>query len=378
MSDPNDKANGKQEENLPSDSSENQQPSTEEILREVLKTATFFLFGVCLVAFIITVIKDASFFEFSNATLVSLGGAFNINIYDGEYWRIFTTTCLHGGFVHLLFNMFALLYFGLYTEAMYGRKLYIIIFLAAVFTDGSFSLYFNSNRYLVSVGISSAVIGFIVAFFSAIILFPNPSDEKSTLKEKLGLTALALFIVMVSILGRGENVDIAGHFGGAVCAMFLTVPYWYVKMHLKKEKLANGVFYFMAISIVFADILIISKAPKDIYEYHTSLYRIAKEHEEMMDSWNELNQIDNYQAKQAIAMEQVNKMKHLIERINTEVCCSKVEDPLKDRAQRYAEIIRLDIRQLEWVFGEPTPRTIPEDTLNQMLHVRDSLLKSLY
>ena len=378
MSDPNDKANGKQEENLPSDSPENQQPSTEEIVREILQTPTFFLFCVCLIAFIITVVKDASFFEFSTPTLVSLGGAFNINIYDGEYWRIFTAAFLHDGFLHLLFNMFSLLYFGLYTEAIYGRKFYIVIFLTAVFTGHSFSLYFNSDRYLVAVGISCAVIGFLVAYFSAIILFLNTSDEKLSLKEKLGLTAFGLLIVMSSILGRGENVDVAGHFGGAVCALFLTVPYCYVKMHLKKEKLANGVFYFMAILLVFADTLIISKAPKDIYEYHKSFYRIAKEHEEMVNAWEELNQMDTYQAQQAVAMEQVDKMKHLIESINTDVNRLKVKDPLKDRAKRYADIIRLDIRQLEWVFGEATPRTIPKDTLNQMLHVRDSLLKSLY
>jgi membrane associated rhomboid family serine protease len=122
MSEPNDKANGKQEENLPSDSSENQQPSTEEILREVLKTATFFLFGVCLVAFIITVIKDALFFEFSNATLISLGGAFNINIYDGEYWRIFTATFLHDGFFHLLFNMFFFVVFWVIHRSNVWKK----------------------------------------------------------------------------------------------------------------------------------------------------------------------------------------------------------------------------------------------------------------
>ncbi len=103
----------------------------------------------------------------------------------------------------------------------------------------------------------------------------------------------------------------------------------------------------------------------------------------MVAAWEELHQMETYQAKQAVAMEQVNKMKHLIERINTEVNRLKIEDRLKNRAKQYSDIIsldicQLDIRQLEWVFGEPTPRTIPEDTLNQMLHVRDSLLKSLY
>ncbi len=38
----------------------------------------------------------------------------------GEYWRLWTVTLLHGDFLHLAFNMYALYLAGTVVERWYG------------------------------------------------------------------------------------------------------------------------------------------------------------------------------------------------------------------------------------------------------------------
>src|SRR6188472_3836148 len=52
-------------------------------------------------------------------------------IQAGEYWRLFTVTFVHGGLLHLLFNMYALYIVGPLVEALYGRVLFLTFYLLA-------------------------------------------------------------------------------------------------------------------------------------------------------------------------------------------------------------------------------------------------------
>ena len=41
---------------------------------------------------------------------------------DGEYWRLWTVTLLHGSYLHLFFNMYALFIAGALVEQLYGAR----------------------------------------------------------------------------------------------------------------------------------------------------------------------------------------------------------------------------------------------------------------
>ena len=56
---------------------------------------------------------------------------------DGEYWRLFTVTLLHGGFLHLIFNMYALYLAGSLVEQLYGPRLYLAIYLLSAAAGSS-------------------------------------------------------------------------------------------------------------------------------------------------------------------------------------------------------------------------------------------------
>lgn len=57
-----------------------------------------------------------------------------------EPWQILTHMFMHGGFTHLLFNMFALWMFGTTVEQRLGSKKFIILYFAAGFGAALFQL----------------------------------------------------------------------------------------------------------------------------------------------------------------------------------------------------------------------------------------------
>jgi rhomboid protease GluP len=67
-------------------------------------------------------------FDPTTAQLVQHGAARGIDVADGEPWRLFTYSFLHGGFVHLLFNLWALAQLGPTLERTIGWLRYSIVY----------------------------------------------------------------------------------------------------------------------------------------------------------------------------------------------------------------------------------------------------------
>ena len=78
---------------------------------------------------------------------------------DYQIWRFLTSIFLHGSITHLLFNMFALFFFGLFLEGSIGSRKFLIVFLAS----GILSNLISVNFYDTSLGASGAIYGVIGA-----------------------------------------------------------------------------------------------------------------------------------------------------------------------------------------------------------------------
>ena len=83
-----------------------------------------------------------------------------------EPWRFITSIFLHGGVVHLLYNLLALLIFGLILEKFIGSFRFLIVFLIS----GILANLISVNFYSSSLGASGAIFGVIGAL---IILRPT-------------------------------------------------------------------------------------------------------------------------------------------------------------------------------------------------------------
>ncbi len=103
---------------------------------------------ICLGAFILQIIIPG-FTEFFDL---------NINaIYGRQYWRFLTAIFLHGSLMHLIYNLFALFFFGLSLERIIESRRFLIVFLGSGITANLIGV----NFYPESLGASGAIYGVI-------------------------------------------------------------------------------------------------------------------------------------------------------------------------------------------------------------------------
>jgi len=86
------------------------------------------------------------------------------------YIPIFTSMFLHGGWFHLISNMWILYIFGDNVEDRMGSLRYLVFYLASGFAAGLTHVVFTSNSSLPTVGASGAIAGVLGAYM---LLFPR-------------------------------------------------------------------------------------------------------------------------------------------------------------------------------------------------------------
>ena len=91
-------------------------------------------------------------------------------VHDRWVWQPLTYLFIHGSFMHLLFNLFALWMFGMPVEAQWGAKEFIKYFLVCGIGAGLLSVALAPGSNAPIIGASGAVYGLLVAFA---MLYPD-------------------------------------------------------------------------------------------------------------------------------------------------------------------------------------------------------------
>jgi len=146
-----------------------------------------------------------------------------------QYWRFITCGLIHADFMHLIFNMFTLYFFGRGLENLYmgelGLKHYyflILYFLALIFSNIPTYLKRKDDYNYRSLGASGAV---SAVMFAVILIRPW---EKLYLYASIPMPSLlfaVLFIgysVYMSKRG-GDNVNHDAHLWGAIFGVVFTI-----------------------------------------------------------------------------------------------------------------------------------------------------------
>lgn len=145
--------------------------------------------------------------------IVIKGAAANYLIADGEYWRLLTSMFIHGGFFHLLFNMFSLYVFGPELERLAGKLRFFTIYFVSGFM-GNVVSYLNQPANYVSYGASGAVFGLFGAFLALVYY---------TRKTMPQLKQIIMPIVVISVIMTflQPNVNATAHIAGLVTGLII-------------------------------------------------------------------------------------------------------------------------------------------------------------
>ena len=134
---------------------------------------------------------------------------------QGEYWRLFTVTLLHGSFLHLLFNMYALYLAGPIVERWYGSIRFLLFYLACAAAGSVSSFVFGGDAP--SVGASGAIFGLFGLLLAAGRVH-HPVDRQSrALVGQLGM----LILINIAFGFAVTGIDNAAHLGGLAAGLFL-------------------------------------------------------------------------------------------------------------------------------------------------------------
>ena len=152
--------------------------------------------------------------------------AFNIDriMIHKDYIRMISSGFLHNSWMHLIFNMLALYFFGAALEPLLGGIKLLFIYFAALIGAGLLELLIHKNHGdHTSVGASGAVNGIV---FASIALYPGMGIGFFFLPISIPAWAFGLAYVVFSIYGinaKWGNSGHAAHLGGALIGMLLAI-----------------------------------------------------------------------------------------------------------------------------------------------------------
>lgn len=180
-------------------------------------TLTHVLFGANLAVFLAMALASGSVLDFPGRTIGAFGANFGPYTLSGQWWRLFTYMFLHGGLIHIAFNMWCLWDLGALSESLYGPWTFGAIYLVTGVAGGVASVAWNPMA--ISVGASGAIFGLAGALAASFYLgeFSLPRTAiQGTLRS------LLFFIIFnVAFSSMFPGVDNACHVGGLVSGSIL-------------------------------------------------------------------------------------------------------------------------------------------------------------
>lgn len=171
--------------------------------------------------------------------LLGIGGAESFAmipamIAQGQWYRLVTSAFLHGGFLHIAFNMYALYFLGPALERFFGRIRFTVLYLVAALGGGVATYYF-SDVNTISVGASGAIFGLMAASIAV------GHEVRADIRQYVSLFAINIMIGFMS-----PGIDWRAHLGGAVVGGLIA---WIM---MRDQRLRNVAIEYVGILVVLA------------------------------------------------------------------------------------------------------------------------------
>ena len=166
-----------------------------------------------------------------------------------EYIRLISSGFLHGDFMHLLFNMMTLYFFGPVIINTFGDLGFLITYLGSIVLGNLFSLYlYNKQPWYSAIGASGGVSGIL---FAAIAIYPQIGIGMFFIPIRIpgfifGLLYFGYSVYMMLNPRQYDNIGHAAHLGGAFFGLV------YALMVVPQAAIHNGLYIgIMALPLIY-------------------------------------------------------------------------------------------------------------------------------
>ncbi|MBU4224463.1 MAG: rhomboid family intramembrane serine protease [Chloroflexi bacterium] len=229
------------------------QPPQPQVVRvnmpNVKPYATYTLIGLTVFIYLLQLLGQQLDFDI----VTSLGIKYSYFILKGQIWRLVTPVFLHGSFLHIAFNMYALFNFGQGIEARFGHLRFLALYFLSGFAGNVLSFVLTPAA---SLGASTAVFGLLAA--EGIFLFQN----RELLREQFRrvITSILYMAAINLLFGfTTSGIDNWGHIGGLLGGVLFTWfggPRWkmegvFPSLHVVDERDGHGLLAGMTAVLLF-------------------------------------------------------------------------------------------------------------------------------
>ncbi len=162
----------------------------------------------------------------------NLGLVPNAILNNLSVWQLVTYMFLHGGFFHILFNMFALWMFGTDLERQWGTRFFLKFYFICGIGAGIITFFLQIYSSVPTIGASGAIFGVLVAF-----AMTYPNREIMMFPFFIPIKAKWLVTIMIGIgifaawSNKGDGIAHFTHLGGAL------IGYVYLKQDWRLGRL---------------------------------------------------------------------------------------------------------------------------------------------
>jgi rhomboid protease GluP len=176
------------------------------------------IFGINVAVFVAMALAGVSMLDNpSGQDLVRWGANYGPYTVSGQWWRLLTCVFVHGGLLHIGFNMWCLWSLGRLAESVYGHWTFATAYLICGLSASLASLIWNP--VVLSVGASGAIFGMAGALIASFYLgeFSLPRAALAgTLRSVVVFVGYNLFFGAVM-----AGTDNAAHVGGLLMGLLL-------------------------------------------------------------------------------------------------------------------------------------------------------------
>jgi len=174
----------------------------------------FLLIGINILVFFLPDILSLFGIRISFNQFLSKGWVDQNTLRDGEFYRLLTATFLHGGIIHLIFNMYYLFDLGAGFVSAFSITWFVFTYFIAGIVGSIFSITFNKAPSVGASGSLFGMIGFLLFF--------------SIISFNTALFTRILFVIILNFMISRVNsrIDNWGHLGGLVGGVLMGIIYF--------------------------------------------------------------------------------------------------------------------------------------------------------
>ncbi len=174
-------------------------------------------FGIAMLVLVVT--AAVSFVAFNVPGLIETLLLDPFWVERGQLYRLVSVTLVHGGYLHLFLNLYALWVVGPVVESIWGKRLFLLFYVLTAVGGSTGSFLFS---HAASVGASGAIFGLVGVILAGTRAHHPMLDRRA----RAIVPQLGMFVIINLVFGfvsqaGGLNIDNAAHIGGLLTGLWL-------------------------------------------------------------------------------------------------------------------------------------------------------------